>query len=274
VFRSGANKVRTATNDAFNSGIELSNIGSLLEHGIASLESAHFGNSPFLGLFLLGSGLERLCKVILFLAGDRVGRTHDVQSLLDRVLKRCFTAEYVRYRAPKEDFGFLSANPHFTALVELLTEFTDRAGRYSDLDRLQNMPAGGKEYYSPWLEWDRNLIEGNAELVAQASNEGGYKYYYSVSVERRRLIEQGLRALSRLFCPMVLDAPSSTSLMRWAELPDWALGETDYRVHLSWQHDPFHGIVRPGVFAYQRIMLRTFPQCFEPCTATPIVDSL
>lgn len=254
---------------------EALNLSALVEHGIAGLERMHPPyDDIFSPLLLLASGVERLCKITLWLRAFRAGSpltlsdfkkfSHQVKPLVGQVVTDCFSAEYLRYSAPRLDYEFLKGDANLRGLLDLVSEFGE-SGRYYHLNLLVQEGEPNSSPSRRWRAWDDALVRGNQRLEDLAfSGGGGYAYYYAVSVERRKLVERFLRAICRLYSPIVLDAVgvSSPSMLRWAELPDEALGKTDYNL-LVRQYDVFNTLRGDSAFSYQRIALGQFPASLE-----------
>jgi hypothetical protein len=251
---------------------ETLNAGALLEHGIAAFERSHMASeAEFVPLVLLAAGLERLCKVTLAVKGlrdDSRLRTkdlkklrHDVAKLVDRVASECFTPDYLTFEAPRADHTFLTSDQHLRNLLRLITKYGVDDGRYHLLNLIGGDEAPDEDPHVAWLAWDRSLLASNPELIRMAESVGGYETYYAISVERRRILEMLLRAVCRLYCPMVLDARNvcAPPLIRWAELPDSQLGVCDYNLLTRRRYDPFHGVRKDGAVGYQAVSLATFP---------------
>lgn len=252
---------------------ETLNAGALLEHGIAALERAYLDREDeFLPLTLLASGIERLCKATLwinaFSQGQRLTRDymrdtlgHRVDSLVQRVTQECFPPSYLYHDVARGDRAFLATNGRLNELLGLITYYAQQDGRYYFLNVLAGEPPPGRNPHGEWLQWDQRLAADNPELELLATTEGGYKYYYAVSIERRKMVERFLRAICRLYAPAVLDARivCAPPLIRWAELPDTALGSCDYNLLTRHRYDVFHGFRRESVVAYQRVSLADFP---------------
>lgn len=188
-------------------------------------------------------------------------QTHDIETLLQRVADECFPEKYLLYKAPYEDYSFIKHDRSLAGLLMLARELAMGPDRYYHLDRLGGTVAEERSPQLRWRTWDNALAASDDNLKTLAETEGGHKYYYALSIQRRQLVERLLRAVCRLYGPAVFDATlwCSESMMRWATLPDEAVGKTDYNILTKWRYDVFRGIRVESSFAYSRVSLGDFP---------------
>ncbi len=183
----------------------------LIKSGLAELQEIGGANDfrdP--AFMLLSSGLERLMKCVLcFRQLEDVGSLsslqeikaygHDLEKLLDAVVRSCFDEDYCRRPAASDDAAYLVSNEQLLQVLAALSRFA-KSARYYNLDVV-----GGQdpETDSPHQEWDRlelSLLLDRPDLMKMVGSPDDFPAM-DEEITRHFVIifERLTRALTRLF---------------------------------------------------------------------------
>lgn len=227
---------------------EVHNVKNLIETGLAGIQSISpdndFYHLPFL---LLSNGLERLCKVLLWFSYQAEGRApytqdlkkygHQIDDVLAVVLKRCFTVKYKQREATQWDYIFLSQEPIWSRIIDILSAFggVKNASRYHHLN-LATGKQPGVSAQEAWEELELQILQEYSSLeVLGKSPEGVDEAYEIINLWVIKYLEFGVRGLCRL--GTLPSSPLSDSnalrhigpMRKFATLMDQNLGQTNYR---------------------------------------------
>lgn len=224
----------------------------LLLYGLASLQSLGLAQDFYhLPLLLLASGFERLCKCALctmYLTHKGCfpskmmmkGFGHDLVELVDRVSTECYSDEYLRLPAAKEDLAFLKDDAVLREFVRVLGHF-GKQGRYHDLNLVCD---GTADTESPELAWQRlelTILRASGRDVAEFEDMTMDEAREATRQVTDRIVvifERLARALGRLFTLGPLRRHGIATSV-WTKvflfLTDSKLGTVDYRerIHLG-----------------------------------------
>ncbi len=222
----------------------------LLKSGLAALWSLDGANDfYYLSWVLLASGYERLMKCILcfthkarrgeFPDGSYLkGLGHDINELLERVLKECFTEEYVTScQAAEDDRDYLRDNQLLCRLWNVLSELGQQ-GRYYNLNVICGATCP-REVESPKQAWSRIECEVMADqLSTLLEDPASCSAFYEELASRLTIpFERVARALARLFTLADIhpDAQRFTGIIGdFLFIMDGDLGKHDYRQEKIW----------------------------------------
>lgn len=197
-------------------GQEVNVAVGLLEQGLAAVQGdiGRAGSMDHLQLVLLSTGLERLLKCILayhiretqgrFPRGGEIRKTHDVESLLDEVLDRVFSSDYLAKPAARADCEFLRNDPRLRALVRALKQFAEPLGRYWNLNAAMGADVSSTPPQDAWKDVEMQVMdeEGLGETFA-ALNEDDVLGINAVFAQLANaivaILERCFRALCTLF---------------------------------------------------------------------------
>lgn len=202
---------RLSTGQFLGLDSELETATFLMVEGLIALNLLSAANDfVHLPMQLLGQGLERLLKVEIVLLQVEIDgavpesrslKTHDLVSLLERILLAEGLTDYRRARAAaEEDIEFLESDELFYRMLRLLSEF-GRGGRYFDLDSVLD-PESGAERRRPSDDFARlemDVLNSHPEWEARlggAEFRGFYPVLYGDLTEN---IQRGIRAVARFF---------------------------------------------------------------------------
>ena len=226
--------------------LELEDAVGLVKAGLHELQRIDGANDAYHQPFMsLSNGLERLMKVVVcyhervttgaFPPSARWKRGasgHDLEPLLDQILKECFTSSYTDLiPAARVDAHVLKSNQRLRRIVSILSGY-GKGARYHNLD---GATTGGSDNESPEAQWMRLEMEihqerpGWAEELQDGSRLG--EVYRIVNKELVTCIELLVRALARLFTLGRLGDEgkrASPSVLSFARLRDEELGDTSY----------------------------------------------
>jgi hypothetical protein len=221
---------------------------ALIRRGLA--EAHHLsgeGADEFLPLQDLASGIERLCKGVLWsqhwvATGQPVATRdlkkrfgHNIVEAVDKIADATFPPDYTARPAIAEDQRFVRTDPVLRELLGVLADFGS-GGRYFDLD----VAGGTAEYGRDVSPTDR--LDALAELVCslhpeldrarfQPSPEGFRAFHAGFQRVIRITVEKFTRAMARLFTlgPLKgLGAFVTPALTPFLVLMDSDLGSRSY----------------------------------------------
>lgn len=222
--------------------LELEVAIQLLEDGLAELQRTTFARvRHFTFLLLLANGLERLMKVIIIVQtikaegrflteGELKVLGHNLEGLLQQILTRCFTPEYLRGSIGAADSEFLRTNQTFTAVLSILSDFA-RGDRYMFLDQTATPTETLDSPESRWEALVMNLCSP-ADLERLRSAAGARAVVAQTTQVLVITVERSLRSLCRLFTLADLgeDArPLSVLVRPFGRLEDGQLGKIVYK---------------------------------------------
>lgn len=225
---------------------ELHTAVRLIKMGLKEVRKIDGGNDFYHPLMMtLGSGLERLMKVIicfhiLNVSGKfpssypwegRKRNGHDLDLLLNHITASCFSDEYLtRIPIAKKDIEFLRADKHVLELVRILSAFGQSA-RYYNLDVVK----GQKYYDSPKDEWQKLeslILREYPDWLNLAKDDLNLdETYKHINQEIIIRLEKFVRALTRLFTIGGLGEKAkqySSAVFLFVQLSDDDLGKTEY----------------------------------------------
>ena len=218
----------------------------LLLYGLASLQSLGLAQDFYhLPLLLLASGSERLCKCALctmyltqhgcFPSKKKMKKFgHDLVELLDRVCTECYSDEYLRVPAAREDLAFLRDDTALREFVQILGHF-GKQGRYYDLNLVCD---GTADMESPEVAWQRlelTILRASGHNVGELENMTMDEAREATRQVTDRIVvifERFARALSRLFTlgPLRRHGIATSAWTKvFLFLTDSKLGTVDYR---------------------------------------------
>jgi len=190
---------------------ELRTAIGLLKFGLHTLKEIDMANDFYhLPLLLLASGLERLSKCVLVLQyrvsnGSFPPHTwlkelgHNLEKLIDEIVKRCYPEETNQPQALKEDRSFIASDPIARKLIEILTQFGS-GGRYHDLDTICGEALGEQPPEQKWQELEMEIVQNDSVLKTLLGRPSmGNVLYREINRRIQITIERLVRALCRLF---------------------------------------------------------------------------
>ena len=213
----------------------------VIEHGLAILQRNRVDRPKhFVFLTLLSSGFERLMKIILCLHNiETHGRFlsesefkvfgHDLVKLLQSVIDKCFTDNYLKKPVAAKDLYFIKNEEVLKEMLKVLSDFAKR-DRYIFMDGISK-PATNHEW--PDRRWE------NIERKAIPPD------HYPATIDEERVdalqtlanqtlvscLEKLLRALARLFTLADLGQEARSKLpLLWhfLMLRDEDIGKREY----------------------------------------------
>lgn len=214
--------------------------GKLIKYGLKELQNpVTYNDFIHLPMLLLANGLERLLKTIIcYKYYNQNGafpqlseiKGHDIQELLNKVVGNCFTTNYLKIPAARDDKEFLQNDALLRSIIRILSDFGDY-DRYYNLDIVvgkRSDPESPEDTWGKKLEleilkthsdWSRELSKPNNDVLEKIANE--------LVV----IFERLARSLGRLFTLGELSPEAninSTFLMDFILLSDNEIGKRKY----------------------------------------------
>jgi hypothetical protein len=197
----------------FSISDELRTSSFLIQRGLREMQDPDtYRDFLHLPMLLLSSGFERFFKAIYCcwhhaqkggypsiadLKGPNGKKGHDLLFHLDRVIEKCFSADYREHSAGGADFRFLQEDELLRKIIMLLSDFGKKT-RYYDLDVVVGEQT---DHRSPDDLWGKEI-----ELAVLDQNPAWYEELSQIGNQIRqktvtkvvKILERGTRAVARL----------------------------------------------------------------------------
>ncbi len=161
-------------------------------------------------LQLIASGFERFMKSILCLYEYEQTQSfpnaryftnigHDLISLKNIVIEKCYTSIVIQKSLLAQDLNFINNNLLFTQILDSLSNFGG-GGRYYNLDIVtQHSTSRANNYDRIWEKIESNIANHlGLDLMSIKTESQGKKIYFQIYTHVIQILEQFIRALSRL----------------------------------------------------------------------------
>jgi len=228
----------------FRLGEEVRTSIRLIEKGLAELQGIDEVNDFYYPpLLLLSTGLERLMKCILcFRSKAATGSLptrpmikaygHDLETLRDEVVKRCFDDAYRSSRPVADtDAAFLASDLRLRSLLTALSRFAE-SSRYYNLDVVGGHHPNTDDPEQEWQQLEMEVVSERPDLLETLGSPGSLApVYEAIRREFVGRIEVFTRALCRLFTlgPLGEDAAQYTAYITpFLFLTDDKVGKRNY----------------------------------------------
>ena len=212
----------------------------LIEAGLGHLQRNYVYQIPML---LLANGFERLMKTIICFHDQSreegkypdikffKGLGHDLVEILDQVLSRCFTSDYLERPAAASDAEYLRNDARFHTILKILSDFGE-AQRYYNLDFACGKTPTTESPNRLWDQLEIEVLQDDPEWIEKLkSPERIAEAHRVVNSELVVRLEKFARALARLFTLGNL-GPEAKRLTGYVQpflpLTDESLGKRDY----------------------------------------------